>query len=212
MRQIIGNSQILIILFLLLVSCEIKSAENHDVKTPFMERIKNKYPNANIGVDDSGMYWLSFWGQRDSLDNWFHYVEDKEDSINKISFRYYDKISTEISHLKKFKKLETLIINECNLKEIPSFIFKFQSLENLNLKFNNISVIPKEINKLDKLIHLKLSSNHIKKIPKEIGDITSLVEFTISYNLIEELPNEISNLKNLEGLSLSNNPELKKLP
>ncbi|TRX66723.1 hypothetical protein [Flammeovirga kamogawensis] len=119
MRQIIGNRIILLISLLILSACNIFSAEE-DRETPFLKELKKNFPKSDFGINDEGMYWVSFWGNRgDSLEEWYSIFRNKEDSISSFTFIYYENISQDLIHLKKFKKLSKLQIIESKLDEIP---------------------------------------------------------------------------------------------
>ncbi|ARF09197.1 leucine-rich repeat protein [Catovirus CTV1] len=115
-------------------------------------------------------------------------------------------------------KLETLVIDNCNVKEIPLELFNLINLKILSLARNKIKYIPKEISKLINLRILFLEKNKIKEIPIELGYLIKLKKGEFDFNKIEKIPKEISNLINLEYLSLNNNnltyipEEIRKLP
>eukprot|EP01080_Neovahlkampfia_damariscottae_P001608 gene1608-12733_t len=125
--------------------------------------------------------------------------------------------------LKNSKNLKTLILDFCELNEIPKLIEQIKSLENLyfrinklnelnfvheylkvlDLRDNNLTKLSNEIKKFKNLKVLNLDFNKLKELPDELPG--ELIEFTCSNNEIETDINCLNNLKSLEKLNLSNN-------
>lgn len=103
-------------------------------------------------------------------------------------------------YLKKFKKLRTLVLSNCNLNEFPEEIFNVSTLRLLSLHGNKINIIPEEISKLKNLYVLNLTQNKISKLPEEIKFLDpsmggSLIRLSISHNNLT--PNELNRIKKL---------------
>lgn len=102
-------------------------------------------------------------------------------------------------------ELRKLIIDECNLLQIPLEVLVFKKLENLSLSGNKIINIPNDINKLENLTTLCLMSNEITKISNEFYELKSLKTLNLSNNFLFELDKDIIRLTNLEELKVDRN-------
>ena len=94
-----------------------------------------------------------------------------------------------------YKKIKDLLyLNKTfNLnKTIESLI----NLQTLNLNNHQLKEIPKEIGSLINLNRLNLGYNQLKEIPKEIGSLINLQYLYLHDNKLKEIPKELCNLKN----------------
>ena len=146
--------------------------------------------------------------------NWstiFLYRFGKYKKVNYVE--YYRYISIEkLKSIWKLKhsideliNLQTLYLDNIQMKEIPKEIGSLINLRELDLYSNQITTIPEEIGSLINLEILNLNNNQIKVIPKEIGSLINLRELQLSSNQIEIIPKEIGSLVNLQYLSLISN-------
>ncbi|MHA1987135.1 MAG: leucine-rich repeat domain-containing protein [Promethearchaeota archaeon] len=103
-----------------------------------------------------------------------------------------------------------LILENCQLKEIPIIIKDLDSLERLRLRKNLIENIPVWIKELQKLKYLDLSDNNLKVLPDYIGNFNILNYLYLSNNQLKEIPESIGNLR-LFNLEIINN-QLRKIP
>jgi Leucine-rich repeat (LRR) protein len=92
------------------------------------------------------------------------------------------KISSDI-HISLLKEI---YINNCNLKEIPIFLYNSVLLEKINL-----------------------TDNKVRYVSNKIGNLQSLVDLNFTNNRIETLPYNIGKLKKIKTLIMCNNPLLK---
>jgi hypothetical protein len=88
---------------------------------------------------------------------------------------------------------------------IPQFIFSQKGLETLRLQNMELRSISPSIKKLVNLIELNLDANFISTIPKEIKWLTNLEILSIQSNLINCVPNEINALPTLQSILLFGN-------
>lgn len=113
---------------------------------------------------------------------------------------------------KNLLNVEKIIIEGCQIAEIPKEIGGLFNLTYFNLSKNNLKELPKEIGNLTNLTHLLAGENNLKELPKEIGNLINLTYLNINFNeYLEEIPKEIGNLIDLTFLGLYVNG-LKKIP
>ncbi len=110
-----------------------------------------------------------------------------------------------------FTYLSTLNLGSNSLESIPEEIYEILGLKNLYLQQNNISIIDKEIENLQYLTSLNLDYNQLTSLPDEITKITPLISLFISNNNLTELPVNIGNLTQLESFYIDGN-QLTSLP
>ncbi len=109
------------------------------------------------------------------------------------------------------KSVKELIMQKCNLEELPESVKYLKNLTRLDLKFNKFSSFPDSILKIRSLEFLNLSGNEITDISADLGNLISLQFLDLSNNRIITLPESIGNLENLQSLDLKGN-RLKLLP
>ncbi len=94
------------------------------------------------------------------------------------------KDTTLIDNIKQYSVVKKLDISGNNLKCIPAEVFLLDSLETLMLNDNEITEIPSNIKKLTKLKVLWIFNNNISSFPDEIGCLNNLESIIISGNPI----------------------------
>lgn len=133
-----------------------------------------------------------------------------------------------------FECLESLVLSNCELDEIPASLNGLEQLVNVDLSYNNklgaqdlrpffiaqshletlnlkgcdLLSLPNEIGKLSQLEKLNLSYNVLTKIPKTIEKDTLLKELNFAGNSLTTLPFSVKDLSALESLDVSYNEEL----
>lgn len=105
----------------------------------------------------------------------------------------------------QLKKLRTLVIKHCNIKDLPVSIGKLTQLRVLEISgVTGLTQLPSAIGKLKKLHMLKLSPINeqvkIQALPESISKLTNLQYFYISGTNIKKLPIGFENLLNLQEL------------
>jgi len=119
--------------------------------------------------------------------------------------------TVDISLFPHFSRIETVMLDGNELKEIPNNIFNLNTLKYLTLNSNKITELPKGLSNLKNLKQLSLSFNKIKELPNELFDLTDLQSLNLYGNNIKNIPSAIQNLSKLERLYLSKN-NIGKLP
>ena len=110
--------------------------------------------------------------------------------------------------------LETLIVQECNLKRIDSRMLQLRRLVSLDLSHNHLKSLPENFESVPLLSELKLSDNHIEEVPSGFcnGSLAnSLTTLDLSQNRIKILKPYFCGLQSLVNLKLDKN-ELLFLP
>ncbi len=133
----------------------------------------------------------------------------------KITFKNNFDVDTIPSIVGQMGKLEVLILEGHNFRELPEEICYLQSLKILNVIGKNRDdsklKLPRKIGNLKNLEELYIDGNSIKVLPKSIGELTSLKILSCKENLLKELPSTICNLENLKTINLFHN-QINKLP
>ena len=102
--------------------------------------------------------------------------------------------------------LRVLDLSNNKFKEIGSVIKRFEKLETLILSNNSISNISIEIKNLSNtLTTLHLASNGIKEFPKVLELLSNLKSLDLNSNNISFIPNTFTVLTSLEKFNFSNN-------
>jgi internalin A len=101
--------------------------------------------------------------------------------------------------------IQTLALNDNQLKYLPDEISQLQDLQELYLNNNEIQSLPEDINQNKSIKKFFASRNKLISIPKALCYLDDLEELHISGNLLTRLPEEIGNLRKLRKLYLSRN-------
>ncbi|WAR19640.1 LLR1-like protein [Mya arenaria] len=128
--------------------------------------------------------------------------------------------------------LETLQVNDCNMRRIDSRIFQLRNLVSLDLSDNSLNDVLDGIGSLQMLAELilknnkfqkfpvticklktlqkslsllDLSDNQIRQLPVQICELTNLMTLKADNNVIEQIPPTIGRLQNLKSVSLAGN-------
>lgn len=96
--------------------------------------------------------------------------------------------SNEMRHL---DKLETLYMNQNNIRSIPEGIFPhLRSLKFVKLSTNRLAKLPSDINQCTSITYLDLSKNCLQSIQPLIG-LPKLEELLVEKNQLTELPSQL---------------------
>uniref|UniRef100_A0A7N6FLI0 Uncharacterized protein n=1 Tax=Anabas testudineus TaxID=64144 RepID=A0A7N6FLI0_ANATE len=96
--------------------------------------------------------------------------------------------SNEMRHL---DKLETLYMNQNNIRSIPEGIFPhLRSLKLVKLSTNRLAKLPSDINQCTSITYLDLSKNCLQSIQPLIG-LPKLEELLVEKNQLTELPSQL---------------------
>ncbi|ODV91206.1 hypothetical protein CANCADRAFT_2922 [Tortispora caseinolytica NRRL Y-17796] len=103
-------------------------------------------------------------------------------------------------------QLDTLILQNNPLKELPDNLLSLSSLRCLNVATCNFTFFPMVICGLHSLSELDISFNEITVIPEGIGDLKNLTKLVLAHNkLSRQFPRSMTNLVNLRELDLRYN-------
>jgi len=130
-------------------------------------------------------------------------IEEMRNAMQKF---YYKEERKSRSFTIQNKHITGLILNYCNLSEVPPELKELKNLENLNLSNNPLGRVPKWIKNFKKLRILKLNHSNLKKFPEEVLLLDSLEDLHLGGNKITEIPESIYSLPKLKELNLSLNP------
>jgi Leucine-rich repeat (LRR) protein len=131
--------------------------------------------------------------------------------------------------ISKLKNLDTLILDEVTITDIPEEVARMINLKSLKIIDCKMKDF-KRLAELKSLKDLEISGSGLLKIPQEVAYLTGLESITlksnkltdigllaglkklqkidVSGNLIKSLPSSIGMIRNLRGLDLSDNPGL----
>lgn len=87
--------------------------------------------------------------------------------------------------------LETLILQQNDLEELPDSFWNLTNLVDLNLTNNRITKLSPKIQHLTKLEYLYLNANKLASLPYQLGDLPNLKELYIRGNPLQEDTNEV---------------------
>lgn len=107
--------------------------------------------------------------------------------------------------------LESLVLCQNSLSDLPDDIGRLENLNELNITQNEISRLPSSIGRLKNLKILKASHNNLSELTPAISSIEELEELELSHNQLKSIPSAIGNLKKLRFLYLSSN-KLRDIP
>jgi Leucine-rich repeat (LRR) protein len=103
----------------------------------------------------------------------------------------------------KLKKLRVLILNYCNIYQLPTWIGELDSLRVLDCSWNQGIKIPAELFNCEKLHKLDLAYSNIRTIPPEIGNCIEMDTLILTRGSLRTLPQEITKLQLIKYLDLS---------
>ena len=185
------------------------------------DTVKNVVDTTTI----SGIFNLKIRGKhfdRDSLDAENNYKEllltllnTKPDTVTQLRI-WKCGLTSLPTGLNKFTKLETLELDDNNLKAADlSMLCEFKKLKYLEIDNCNLTEVPTSIFCLKNIEKLSLFNNDISVLPTELFQLTKIEELQLGGNLLTTLPDEILKLKKLRMLEISggmNRNNIAKLP
>ncbi|NVM46824.1 MAG: leucine-rich repeat domain-containing protein [Candidatus Lokiarchaeota archaeon] len=113
--------------------------------------------------------------------------------------------------VRKLKSLVMLKLHGNRLKTLPEWIGELQNLKSLQVQNNRLISLPNSIGKLSRLEIIELYNNQLKEIPESIGNLRFLKRLELQENQLKTLPNSIGNLTSLEVLFINKN-KIEKYP
>lgn len=97
-----------------------------------------------------------------------------------VFFTYTASIPNEIG---KLKKLETLILNGNQLKQLSAGVGQLKALRTLSLSGNHFKEFPSGLGSLRQLDVLDLSKNKIQAVPAEVAELQA-IEINLNQNQV----------------------------
>lgn len=107
--------------------------------------------------------------------------------------------------VRKLKSLVMLKLHGNRLETLPEWIGEFRNLKSLQVPNNRLISLPDAIGKLSRLEIIELYNNKLKEIPDSIGNLSFLKRLLLQGNQLETLPDSIGDLKSLEVLFINKN-------
>ncbi len=114
--------------------------------------------------------------------------------------------------LKNLQKLKRLDLSDCRFEnDMWEIITEMPNLETLILNNAQVKTMPDKIGRLNRLKVLLLNQNEVSTLPLELSRLADLQILGIADNYLEVLPDWFSGLKNLQTVHLQKN-KIKTLP
>lgn len=154
-----------------------------------LEEDENK-PDINIPENATGIVPIEYWEECTPLmAATFNALGGKD--ISEITF---EDLAT----------VETLILTNQDLNDLPQLLTKYTNLKSLNINDNKFRTIPKEIFELKSLEELSLANNGLTYISDKLNTLSNLSYLDLSYNVnIQESLDNVFNITSLTNLYLS---------
>ena len=107
--------------------------------------------------------------------------------------------------VRKLKSLVMLKLHGNRLETLPEWIGEFRFLKSLQVPNNRLITLPDSIGKLRRLEILELYNNRLMEIPESIGNLRFLKRLELQENRLKVLPDSIGDLLSLEVLFVNKN-------
>ena len=101
--------------------------------------------------------------------------------------------------------IKGLVLDSCDLEEVPEPVRKLNSLVMLKLHGNRLKTLPEWIGELRNLKSLQVQNNQLISLPDSIGKLWQLEILELYNNKLMEIPESIGNLCLLKKLELQKN-------
>ena len=102
--------------------------------------------------------------------------------------------------------LETLALEQMELKAVPESLRNATKLQNLNLAGNSIDSLPDWVSHWKALDYLDLGSNSLSQLPATFAQLTNLRTLNLQRNQLTTLPPALLALTHLDTIGLGGNP------
>jgi len=122
---------------------------------------------------------------------YLHYRNMTMRSINIVKAALYELDQAIIgfaSSNKQFTYLESLTIQNNQIRDVGALIAALPNLKELFLDNNNFQQLPEAIGTLTKLKKLRVADNQLREIPHSITQLTNLTELDFSNNQLVQFP------------------------
>lgn len=101
--------------------------------------------------------------------------------------------------------IKGLVLDSCDLEEVPELVRKLKSLVLLKMHGNRLETLPEWIGELRNLRFLHVQNNRLITLPNSLGKLILLESIKFYNNQIIEIPESIGNLRFLKRLELQEN-------
>lgn len=113
--------------------------------------------------------------------------------------------SIEEMRFEKWKGVEILKLNKCEISSIDPSFYLIPNLKELQLQENPLSSIPDGISSLRELGKISFYKCDLETLPNDFFGVPNLVIADLYYNQLKRIPSSIGNARNIEVLFLSHN-------
>jgi len=103
------------------------------------------------------------------------------------------------------QNLKVLVLETCNLDELPPQVASLENLRELFLGNNRLKLLPDELGQCRRLRKLYFGNNKVREIPASLASLLDLKELDAALNEINEIPIFLMRLK-LEKFFIARNP------
>lgn len=131
-------------------------------------------------------------------------------SLTSISIRNCD--LEELPEELKYSNIQSLYVENTNLKALPQSVGEMKYLTHVFLKDNNLTAFPEQLTRLENFYALDIVNERISSIPDNIRNWKSLRSLRITGTDITGLPDVFNDLYKLSTLDLQDNKQLAALP
>jgi Leucine rich repeat/Leucine Rich Repeat len=101
--------------------------------------------------------------------------------------------------------LQTLILKNLKIEEIPKDVWSMRKLRILDISGNRISALNKGIGRLRQLVYFNAADNKLETLPHQLGGLRKLQILNLSGNSLQDLGFSLDGLIKLKKLNLSGN-------
>lgn len=161
----------------------------------------------NKELDEIIMEWgknLTRFKYKNFLDKINEFLKDESQvSLRLESFDL--KTLPDIFHDSRFSRLNSLRLENNQLKCLPESLSSLTNLNALFLQNNKLNTLPENFRSLTNLRVLNLENNRLTSLPDNFGSLTNLMLLDLKKNHLHHLPEGFGSLTNLINLNLEDN-------
>ncbi len=125
-------------------------------------------------------------------------------ALEELTISYNVTLEKATADLSELKKLKTLDIGYCGLKEFPSGFTKLKSLQTLTMGNNKLIEINADLSGLESLKTLTLTNNYLTEVPGSLKSLKSLKQLNIRWNQLGDIAEDsFEGMTAMTSLSIS---------
>ncbi|HEX4513799.1 MAG TPA: leucine-rich repeat domain-containing protein, partial [Polyangiaceae bacterium] len=109
----------------------------------------------------------------------------------------------------ELRKLRTLELVACGLREVPAFVLRARHLRLLDLTGNRLRALPDAIGALTELGFLRLAENALAVLPDSVRKLRALTFLSLEDNRFTVVPGVLAEMRRLSHLGVGKNPLVK---